>query len=75
MSIYLFSVGEKVYYNYKHIGIMNNKLICIRDEDDTKLTTLLSDGWKIIQISAAGIYCWVLLRKPNNTKKKIKGFQ
>lgn len=54
----------------------NDKLICIRDEDDTKLTTLLSDGWKIIQISAAsGIYCWVLLRKPNNTKKKIKGFQ
>jgi hypothetical protein len=55
---------------------MNNyKLICIRDEDDTKLTTLLSDGWRIIQISASGIYCWVLLRKPNNTKKKIKGFQ
>lgn len=49
----------------------NDKLICIRDEDDTKLTTLLSDGWKIIQISASGIYCWVLLRKPNNTKKKI----
>lgn len=51
----------------------NDKLICIRDEDDNKLTTLLSDGWKIIQISASGIYCWVLLRKPNNTKKKIKG--
>lgn len=75
MSIYFFSVGGKVYYNYKHIGIMNNKLICIRDEDDTKLTTLLLDGWKIIQISASGIYCWVLLRKTNNTKKKIKGFQ
>lgn len=44
----------------------NDKLICIRDEDDTKLTTLLSEGWKIIQISAAGIYCWVLLRKPLN---------
>lgn len=52
----------------------NDKLICIRDEDDNKLTTLLSDGWKIIQISASGIYCWVLLRKPNNTKKKIKGW-
>lgn len=76
MSIYFFSVGGKVYYINKHIGIMNNdKLICIRDEDDTKLTTLLSDGWKIIQISASGIYCWVLLRKTNNTKKKIKGFQ
>ncbi len=53
----------------------NDKLICIRDEDDNKLTTLLSDGWKIIQISASGIYCWVLLRKTQNTKKKIKGFQ
>lgn len=53
----------------------NDKLICIGDEDDNKLTTLLSDGWKIIQISASGIYCWVLLRKPNNIKKKIKGFQ
>lgn len=53
----------------------NDKLICIRDEDDTKLTTFLSEGWRIIQISASGIYCWVLLRKPNNTKKKIKGFQ
>jgi hypothetical protein len=62
----------------------NDKLICIRDEDDTKcirdeddtkLTTLLSEGWRIIQISASGIYCGVLLRKPNNTKKKIKGFQ
>lgn len=42
----------------------NDKLICIRDGDDTKLTTLLSDGWKITQISASGIYCWVLLRKP-----------
>lgn len=42
---------------------MNDKLICIRDEDDTKLTTLLSDGWRIIQISASGIYCWVFLRK------------
>lgn len=59
----------------------NEKLICIRDEDDTKLTTLLSEGWKIIQISASGIYCWVLLRKPlllgtlKETPKKIKGFQ
>lgn len=54
----------------------NDKLICIRDEDDTKLTTLLSEGWRIIQISASGIYCWVLLRKTQyNTKKKIKGFQ
>lgn len=43
---------------------MNDKLICIKDEDDPKLIDLLSDGWKIIQISAAGIYCWVLLRKP-----------
>lgn len=42
---------------------MNDKLICIKDEDDPKLIDLLSDGWKIIQISAAGIYCWVLLRK------------
>lgn len=46
----------------------NDKLICIRDEDDTKLTTLLSDGWRIIQISASGIYCWVLLRKPNKKR-------
>lgn len=53
----------------------NDKLICIRDEDDNKLTTLLSDGWKIIQISASGIYYWVSLRVPSNTKKKIKGFQ
>ena len=45
---------------------MNDKLICIKDEDDPKLIDLLSDGWKIIQISAAGIYCWVLLRKPLN---------
>lgn len=52
----------------------NDKLICIRDEDDTKLTNLLSDGYRIVQISASGIYCWVLLRKPNNTKKNIKGF-
>ena len=52
-----------------------DKLIHVRDEDDSKLTTLLSEGWRIIQISASGIYCWVLLRKPNNTKKKIKGFQ
>lgn len=34
---------------------MNDKLICIKDEDDPKLIDLLSDGWKIIQISAAGI--------------------
>lgn len=40
---------------------MNDKLICIKDADDPKLIDLLSDGWKIIQISAAGIYCWVLL--------------
>ena len=45
---------------------MNDKLICIKDEDDPILIDLLSDGWKIIQISAAGIYCWVLLRKPLN---------
>lgn len=45
---------------------MNDKLICIKDEDDPKLIDLLSDGWRIIQISAAGIYCWVLLRKPLN---------
>jgi hypothetical protein len=31
----------------------NDKLICIRDEDDTKLITLLSEGWRIIQISAS----------------------
>lgn len=43
---------------------MKEKLICIRDEDDPKLIDLLSEGWEIIQISAAGIYCWVLLRKP-----------
>jgi hypothetical protein len=45
---------------------MNDKLICIRDEDDPKLIDLLSEGWKIIQISAAGIYYCVLLRKPLN---------
>lgn len=44
---------------------MNDKLICIKDEDDPKLIDL-PDGWKIIQISAAGIYCWVLLRKSLN---------
>lgn len=43
---------------------MNDKLICIKDENDPRLIDLLSEGWKIIQISAAGIYCWVLLRKP-----------
>lgn len=53
-----------------------DKLIHVRDEDDPKLTTLLSDGWKIIQISASGIYCWVLLRKTQpNIKKEIKDFQ
>lgn len=51
-----------------------DKLIHVRDEDDSKLITLLSEGWKIIQ-TTSGIYCWVLLRKPNDTKKKIKGFQ
>ena len=46
---------------------MKEKLICIRDEDDPRLIDLLSEGWEIIQISAvAGIYCWVLLRKPLN---------
>ena len=55
--------------------MITDKLICIRDEDDTKLTNLLSDGYRIVQISASGIYCWVLLRKPNNTKKNIKGFR
>lgn len=45
---------------------MNDKFICIKDEDGPKLIDLLSDGWKIIQISAAGIYCWVLLRKSLN---------
>lgn len=55
--------------------MITDKLICIRDEDDTKLTNLLSDGYRIVQISASGIYCWVLLKKPNNTKKNIiKGF-
>lgn len=53
---------------------MNDKLICIREEDDNKLTQLQSEGYRIIQISASGIYCWVLLRKPNFTKKDIKGF-
>jgi hypothetical protein len=52
----------------------NDKLICIREEDDSKLIQLQSEGYKIIQISASGIYCWVLLRKPNFTKKDIKGF-
>lgn len=51
-----------------------DKLICIREEDDSKLIQLQSEGYKIIQISASGIYCWVLLRKPNFTKKDIKGF-
>lgn len=45
---------------------MKEKLICIKDEDDTKLIDLLSEGWEIIQISAAGIYCWVLLRNLSN---------
>lgn len=31
---------------------MNDKLICIKDEDDPRLIDLLSEGWKIIQISA-----------------------
>ena len=52
----------------------NDKLICIREEDDSKLNQLQSEGYRIIQISASGIYCWVLLRKPNFTKKDIKGF-
>lgn len=34
---------------------MNDKLICIKDEDDPRLIDLLSEWWKIIQISAAGI--------------------
>lgn len=51
---------------YNSNNQLNDKLICIKDEDDPKLIDLLSDGWKIIQISAAGIYCWVLLRKPLN---------
>ena len=44
---------------------MNDKLICIKDEDDPRLINL-SEGWEIIQISAAGIYCWVLLRNLSN---------
>ena len=67
MSIYFFSVGGKVYYNYKHIGIMNkDKIICIREDTDERLIQLQSEGYRIIQISASGIYCWILLRKPNN---------
>ena len=53
---------------------MFDKLICIREEDDSKLIQLQSEGYRVIQISASGIYCWVLLRKPNFTKKDIKGF-
>lgn len=45
---------------------MKEKLICIKDENNPKLIDFLSEGWEIIQIPAAGIYCWVLLRKPLN---------
>lgn len=52
----------------------NDKLISIRDEDDNKLTTLLSDGWKITQISASGIYCLGTLKENPITLKKLKAF-
>ena len=53
----------------------NDKIICIREDTDERLIQLQSEGYKIIQISASGIYCWILLRKTNNNKRElIKGF-
>lgn len=46
-----------------------DKLICIREDTDERLIQLQSEGYRIIQISASGIYCWILLRKPNNNKE------
>lgn len=43
-----------------------DKIICIREDTDERLIQLQSEGYRIIQISASGIYCWILLRKPNN---------
>lgn len=44
---------------------MNDKLICIKDEDDPRLIDLLSEGWKIIN---SDLCCWHLLL---GTFKKI----
>lgn len=53
----------------------NDKLICIRDEDDTKLTTLLSEGWRIIQISAIRYLLLSTLKEnPITLKRKLKAF-
>lgn len=46
-----------------------DKIICIREDTDERLIQLQSEGYRIIQISASGIYCWILLRKPNNSKE------
>ena len=47
-----------------------DKIICIREDTDERLIQLQSEGYRrIIQISASGIYCWILLRKPNNNKE------
>ena len=43
-----------------------DKIICIREDTDERLIQLQLEGYRIIQISASGIYCWILLRKPNN---------
>ena len=43
-----------------------DKIICIREDTDERLIQLQSEGYRIIQISASGIYCWILLRKPNH---------
>lgn len=45
-----------------------DKIICIREDTDERLIQLQSEGYRIIQISASGIYCWILLRKPNNNE-------
>ena len=46
----------------------NDKLICIRDEDDTKLTTLLSDGDGEIYFNYSGCYY------DNNTRFRLHTF-
>lgn len=40
-----------------------DKIICIREDTDERLIQLQSEGYRIIQISASGIYCWILLRR------------
>lgn len=36
-----------------------DKIICIREDTDERLIQLQSEGYRIIQISASGIYCWI----------------